>query len=54
MCYPAVQHLTPSAGGGGKGHPSSPGKISVIMKIKGYKYLQPYIACYASTAESML
>ena len=25
-CYPAVQHLTASAGGGGKGIPSSPGK----------------------------
>ena len=24
-CYPAVQHLTASAGGGGKGIPSSPG-----------------------------
>ena len=25
-CYPVVQHLTASAGGGGKGIPSSPGK----------------------------
>ena len=44
-CYPAAQHLTTSAGGGGKGIPSSPGLKKKVQIIEGALYLHDSSTC---------